>query len=229
MALKMGFFSSSDLLGTAHSMRRKYSIFTVTTSLSPLDLQTRNPTKSCWTQILRNTGFLSMQPPQTPARPWLVRQHINRDVGVCTYEAPCLFSSIPENTTRTGLHPTLSVFPQLLALNPKAAPPEHSHHPKHVQGPAKPLPWTQEKSLSATSQLCWYHRQKGKSLLIPTWLKLMLPLNTTQRYYYPTESSRKEKIPSALFCQSLQKSVILFNTFCPLYLWKLLKLEQVPK
>lgn len=50
-----------------------------------------------------------MQPPQTPARPWLVRQHINRDVGVCTYEAPCLFSSIPENTTRTGLHPTLSV------------------------------------------------------------------------------------------------------------------------
>lgn len=109
MALKMGFFSSSDLLATAHSMRRKYSIFTVTTSLSPLDLQTRNPTKSCWTQILRNTGFLSLQPPQTPARPWLVRQHINRDVGVCTYEAPCLFSSIPENTTRTGLHPTLSV------------------------------------------------------------------------------------------------------------------------
>lgn len=126
-----------------------------------------------------------------------------------------------------NIHPSL--LPHLLALNPKAAPPEHSHHLKHVQGPAKPLPWTQGKCLSATSQLCWYHRQKGESLLIPTWLKLMLPLNTTQRYYYPTESSRKEKIPSALFCQSLQKSVILFNTFCPLYLWKLLKLEQVPK
>lgn len=107
MALKMGSFSSSDLV-TAHPMRRKYSIFTVTTSLSPLDLQTRNPTKSCWTQILRNTGFLSMQPPQTPAWPRLVRQHKNRDVGVCTYEAPCLFSSFPENTTRTGSHPSLS-------------------------------------------------------------------------------------------------------------------------
>lgn len=172
MALKMGFFSSSDLLATAHSMRRKYSIFTVTTSLSPLDLQTRNPTKSCWTQILRNTGFLSLQPPQTPARPWLVRQHINRDVGVCTYEAPCLFSSIPENTTRTGLHPILSVFPQLLALNPKAAPPEHSHHPKHVQGPAKPLPWTQEKRLSALISALLVSQTEREKFTYPYLIKI---------------------------------------------------------
>lgn len=208
---------------SSHSslQRRKYSIFTEITSLSPLDLQTRSPTKSCWTQILRNAGYLSTQP---PARPWLVRQHINRDFGFCTYEVPCLFPSFPENTTRTGFHPSFSA-PTISCSQSQGC------TSRTRAGTSKASSSTPEKCkcLSATSQVCCYHRQKGKSLVIPTWLKLMLPLNTTQRYYYPTESSRKEKIPSALFCQSLQKSVILFNTFCPLYSWKLLKLEQVPK
>jgi len=42
-----GFLSSSDFLGTAHFMRSKYSIFTVTTSLSPPALQSRNPRNAC--------------------------------------------------------------------------------------------------------------------------------------------------------------------------------------
>lgn len=129
-SLKMEFFSSSNLLVTAHFMRRKYSIFTVITSLSPLDLQTRNPIKSCWTQVLKNTGFLSTGwSGSTWAEMW----------GSVPKRFPASFPPFLKTPPeQVFIHPFLS--PQLLALNPKAAAPEHSHHPKHVQEPAKPFP-----------------------------------------------------------------------------------------
>lgn len=104
--------------------RRKYSIFTVTTSLSPLDLQTRNPTKSCCMQILRNAGFLSTDSSTTLAGQAAHKQILD--------SVPMRFPvSSPLFLKPSGFNPFL--LPQLLALNPKAAPPEQ-------QGPAKPLP-----------------------------------------------------------------------------------------
>lgn len=183
--------------------RRKYSIFTVITSLSPFDLQTRNPIKSCWTPILRNTDFLSTQPPQTPAWPWLAKQYINR-CGVLYL--PLFLPSW--NSTRTVFHPPFSV-PTTSCSQPQGC-------PSRALPPSPAQAGTSKASSLNTREMSFCHfsgllasQAEREKLTYPYLIKINVTSDTTQRCYYPTESSRKEKNPisfilsiSAKICNS---------------------------
>lgn len=154
---------------------------------------------SCFTdqkpkEVLLNThaqkySFLITWPPQTAARAptWLDKAaHIKEQCEVLyVWPSPPLLL-LSENSTKTGFNPSLSVPTTSCSQSHGCTSRPRPNTPISTQRPAQPLPWIQEQCPSAAaSQVYRITDRKGK-VLIPTWLKLMLPLNTTQRYDYLT-------------------------------------------
>lgn len=165
---------------TDHFLRIKQSIFTVTTSLSLLALQTRNLINLV-KHKLRDAVFSEWGHHRLQHYlGWTRQQVLKNSVGFCVHELPQL-SSFPESNTSTGFNPCFSIpisCSQSYGCTSRLC-------PNTIQGPAQPLPWIKNKVFLTLLPGVLHHRQKGKSTY-PYLIKINVTLNTTQRYYYLT-------------------------------------------
>lgn len=133
------------------------------------------------TEVFLNTHiqksfFFNTQPTQTSALQlqWWTRQPVQKSsVGFLhVWTSQPLSSAFPESSTKTGFKPGHSI--PLIPCTP------------NTTSPAQAVPWTQEQCFLSTASQVYHSTDRKGQALFPAWLKLTLPLNTTQRYYYLT-------------------------------------------